>query len=138
MTGDFNFPFVEWKCNASGNFNGCTYEYNANVHATLDEKRQFERFTNLVNQHSLIQAISGSTREEKGKRSTLDLIYTNEIDLITEIGIYASCMSDHHTIEITTNYNPKIVRNPNKDARDNDIRLRDLHFYSKDRKLEGN
>ena len=132
MTGDFNFPFVEWKCNASGNFNGCTYEYNANVNATLDEKRQFERLTNLVNQHSLIQAISGSTREEKGKRSTLDLIYTNEIDLITEIGIYASCMSDHHTIEITTNYNPKIVRNPNKDARDNDIGLRDLNFYSKD------
>ena len=132
LTGDFNFPFVEWNCNASGNFNGCTYDYNANVNTTLDEKRQFERLTNLVSQYSLLQAISEPTREENGKSSTLDLIYTNEIDLITEIGIYPSCMSDHHTVEITTNYKPNIIRNSNKEAQDNDKGLRDLNFYSKE------
>ena len=132
MTGDFNFPFVEWKCNTHEKFNGCTYEYNANVNATLDEKRQYERLTNLVNQYSLLQVISEPTREENGKRNTLDLIYTNEIDLITEIGIYASCMSDHHNIEITTNYNPKIVRNSSKETKEYNKGLRDLHFYSKE------
>ena len=41
-------------------------------------------------------------------------------------------MSDHHTIEITTNYNPNIVRNSNKEAKDNNKGLKDLNFYSKE------
>ena len=132
MTGDFNFPFIEWRCNALGNFMGCTYQYNANVNTTVDEKQQFERLTNLVGQHSLVQAISEATREENGKSSTLDLVFTNEIDLITEIGIYASSMSDHHNIELTTSFNPSIVRKQNKDTKDEIKGLRSLNFYSKE------
>ena len=71
---------------------------------------QFERLNRLTNKFNLIQAISVPTREEKWKKSTLDLIYTNEIDLFTEIGVHKSCMSDHHTIEIATAYKPKIEK----------------------------
>lgn len=46
--------------------------------------------------------------EENDTQSTLDLVFVNDIDIFTEIGVYKSCMSDHHTIEITTSYSPKI------------------------------
>ena len=115
MTGDFNFPFLRWKCNSLDSFNGCMSEYDVNVNASVDEKLQFESLTRLADQYNLIQTIEGPTREENGKRSTLDLIYTNDIGNFKEIGIYKSCMSDHHTIEITSAYTPKIKskHNPN-------------------------
>merc|ERR1711874_523334 len=72
------------------------------------------------------------TREEKGKKSTLDLIYTNEIDLLTEIGVHKSCMSDHHTIEIATSYKPKIEKRSSEKIHRNVNILRGLHFYSED------
>ena len=110
MTGDFNFPFVKWESNTLNSFNGCTYKYNANVNTTLDEKMQFEKLNKLTNKYNLIQAIGEPTREENEKKSTLDLVYTNDIDLFTEIGVYKSCMSDHHTLEISTSYEPKIEK----------------------------
>ena len=132
MTGDFNFPFVEWRCNGSENFMGCLYEYDGNVNATVDEKRQFERLSNIASQHSLIQAISEATREENGKGRTLDLVYTNEIDLFSEIGVYPSCLSDHHNIELTTNFRPNIIKESQKDTNEKLKGLRDLNFYSKE------
>ena len=68
MTGDFNFPFVEWKSNIFNTFNGCTFEYNVNVNTTIDEKMQFERLNRLTNKYNLIQAIDAPTREENGKK----------------------------------------------------------------------
>ena len=68
LTGDFNFPFVEWKNNSLNSFNGCTYEYNANVNTTIDEKMQFEKLNRLTDKFNLIQAISVPTREENGKK----------------------------------------------------------------------
>ena len=71
LTGDFNFPFVEWINNSPNSFNGCTYEYNANVNATIDDKIQFERVNKLTNKFNLIQAINVPTREDKGKKYML-------------------------------------------------------------------
>ena len=132
MTGDFNFPFVEWNSNSLNSFNGCTYEYNANINVTGDDKEQFERLARLTSKYNLIQAIDAPTREENEKQSTLDLVYTNNIDLFTEIGIYKSCMSDHHTIEILTSYSPKIEKRSNEYLNRNNNTLRELNFYSKE------
>merc|ERR1711874_921668 len=94
----------------------------------MGDKMQFERLNRLTNKFNLIQAINVPTREEKGKKSTLDLIYTNEIDLFTEIGVHKSYMSDPHTIEISTSIekmsSEKLHRNVNI--------LRGLNFYSED------
>ena len=128
MTGDFNFPFVRWKCNSLDSFNGCMSECDVNINASVDEKMQFERLTRLADQYNLIQTIEGPTREENGKRSTLDLIYTNDTGNFKEIGIYESSMSDHHTIEITTAYTPKIKSKDNYNG--STSILRSLNFYS--------
>ena len=132
MTGNFNFPFVEWKSNNFNSFNGCTFEYNANVNATIDEKMQFERLDSITNKYNLIQTINAPTREENERKSTLDLVYTNDIDLFTEIEIYKSCMSDHHTIEISTSYKPKIEQSSYENLDSNSCILRELNFYSKE------
>ena len=105
-------------------------EYDVNINASVDEKLQFESLTRLTDQYNLIQTIEGPTREENGKRSTLDLIYTNDIGNFKEIGIYKSCMSDHHTIEITSAYTPKIKSKCNPNV--NTSILRNLNFYSEE------
>ena len=131
MTGDFNFPFIEWKNNDFNSFNGCTFRYNVNINVSLDEKMQFEKLNKISEKYNLIQAIEEPTREENGNKSTLDLFFTNDIDICTEIGVYKSCMSDHHTIEISTSYNPDIEKESNNLNKSLSI-LRELHFYSKD------
>ena len=80
----------------------------------------------------MIQAIGEPTREENEKKSTLDLVYTNDIDLFTEIGVYKSCMSDHHTLEISTSYEPKIEKRSHEELYRNINILRELNFYSED------
>ncbi|CAL4061309.1 unnamed protein product, partial [Meganyctiphanes norvegica] len=47
----------------------------------------------------LIQIIEEPTRE----KNTLDLIYTNEVSMITQVEVMKSNMSDHDRIELTTN-----------------------------------
>ena len=128
LTGDFNFPFIRWKSNSLDSFNGCMSEYDVNTNTAADEKSQFERLIKLADQYNLIQTIEGPTREENGKSSTLDLIYTNDIGNFREIGIYKSSMSDHHSIEITTGYATKFKRNEISNS--NDSILRNLNFYS--------
>ena len=66
------------------------------------------------------------------KKSTLDLVYTNEIDLFIEIGVHKSCMSDHHTIEVVTSYKPKIEKRSSEKLQRNVNILRGLNFYSED------
>ena len=73
-TGDFNFPFVKWIECKSG---GCTWGFNPDVNASLDEKEQFRAFNNF----NLIQTIDEPTRGE----NTLDLIFTNEVDFLVAI-----------------------------------------------------
>ena len=132
MTGDFNFPFIEWNNNNNSNcFNGCIYKYNFNINTTIEDKMQFERLNRISEKYNLIQAIDAPTREENGKQSTLDLVFTNDIDICTEIGVYKSCMSDHHTIEISTPYNPEIEKK-SENINESVSTLRELNFYSKD------
>ena len=127
LSGDFNFPFIKWRENAH---NGCACEYIPNINATIDEKMQFERLCRLTNKYNLIQTIQGPTREENGSEITLDLIYTNEISLFTEIEISKSSMSDHHFIEISTSYDTS-----NKYVKHNEIKntsaTKSYDFFSK-------
>ena len=127
LTGDFNFPFVKWKVNS---YNGCISEIETNNNESKDEKTQFMRLCSIKNQYNMIQAINGTTREENGKKSTLDLIYTNDISLFTEIEITPSNMSDHHLIEVSTSYhNTTNSEAPNKEKEKG---MRIYNFYSKE------
>ena len=47
LSGDFNFPFVKWKRMTN---NSCSWEYISNTNATIDEKQQFEKLMENMQQ----------------------------------------------------------------------------------------
>ena len=115
ITGDFNFPFVKWIRETS---NGCRWEYVTGASASRDEKAQFINLILLLDKYNIIQSIEEPTRGN----NTLDLIFTNNIDMFIDIGVTESLLSDHNIIEISTSYkvNQKVedVRTNNKGETD--------------------
>merc|ERR1711984_63313 len=105
LSGDFNFPFVKWNRMPSG---ACTWKYKTEKKETKpnisnDTRMQFVRLMEICDEKCMLQVVEEETRA----RNTLDLIYTNEVSLVTDIDVNESDISDHHRIEISTNYNIK-------------------------------
>ena len=125
LSGDFNFPFAKWKRNVNG---GCILEEKTNVGATRESKVQFERLSEEMDNFGLIQIIEESTRD----KNTLDLIYTNEVSMITQIEIMKSSMSDHDRVELTTNIKSKKGINRSIESRNTETEncLHKLNFNS--------
>ena len=120
-TGDFNFPFVEWKESDSG---GSIWDFNTNINARADEREQFRNVINLASNFNLIQLISEPTRGT----NTLDFIFTNETDLFSICEISHSALSDHFLIEMSTSI--KTNKRNKKDNNKEKDGLRKLNFYS--------
>merc|ERR1712121_440198 len=95
VSGDFNFRFIEWRKEQSG---ACSYRYKQA--ANKDENEQFLELLALCNEHCLTQIIDEPTRGE----NTLDLFFTNETSLVTDVEVNRSAKSDHKKIEISTRY----------------------------------
>ena len=129
LSGDLNFPFVEWKRMSD---NSCTWEYKSNTNATRSDKEQFESLMNICNEQCMLQIIEEPTRLE----NTLDLIFTNEIKLVTMIEVNKSKLSDHNLIEISTNYTTKEQSEINQMTEDPNHILRALNFHTKSVKWE--
>ena len=100
LSGDFNFPFVKWNRMPSG---ACTWRYEKITNISNDVRMQFIKLMKICDEQCMLQIIEEETR---GK-NTLDLIYTNEISLVSDIDVNKSAISDHHRIEISTNYKIK-------------------------------
>ena len=96
VTGDFNFPFVKWKRMKNG---GCVWREKMEVGKKKEEKTQFEQLNDEMGEFGLVQIIEESTRD----KNTLDLVYTNEVSMITQVETTKTNMSDHDRIELTTN-----------------------------------
>merc|ERR1712074_72790 len=67
-----------------------------------DTRMQFVKLMKICDEQCMLQII-----EETRGKNTLDLIYTNETSLISDIDVNKSATSDHHRIEISTNYKIK-------------------------------
>ena len=123
LSGDLNFPFVEWKRLPD---NSCSWEYKSHTNATTDEKQQFERLLEVCGDHFMLQMIEEPTREG----NTLDLMFTNEVNLVTAVEVTKSSYSDHDIIEMSTNYSLKEREKCNREqAEDNEFRT--LNFRAK-------
>merc|ERR1711915_846215 len=96
ITGDFIFPFIEWSRNKEG---ACSWKKKSYPHGTLDEQKQFNKMMEIMNKYHLVQTLE----EKKRKDNTLDLVFTNNLDLIIQIDVTSIIMSDHDIIEIDTN-----------------------------------
>merc|ERR1711867_408888 len=80
ISGDFNFPFANWKRMESG---GCIGNFKSISNATTDEKSQYTRFDDIFEEHCMIQIIEEITRKE----NTLDIVYTNDMGIVANIDV---------------------------------------------------
>jgi len=123
LSGDLNFPFVKWKRLPD---NSCSWEYKTHTNATADEKQQFEKLLEVCNNHFMLQMIEEPTRKE----NTLDLMFTNEVSLVTMTEVTKSSYSDHDMIEMSTNYSLTKKEKCNTEKSE-DTGFRSLNFRAK-------
>ena len=124
LSGDFNFPFVKWKRTSD---NSCSWKYIPYANATSDEKDQFEMLMDICNYQCMLQIIEEPTRNQ----NVLDLVFTNETSLATMIEVNKSKLSDHNSIEISTNYTLEEQTNANEVQENQNNILRSLNFHAK-------
>ena len=80
-----------------------------------------------MNKYQLIQTVEEKTR----KNNTLDLVFTNDLGIITQIDVTGTIMSDHDIIEIATNTgdNTKKTIENETDTQPDEMDLRQLNFH---------
>ena len=123
ITGDFNFPFIEWK---RGELNACKWKTKTYKNAKEDDKKQFYKLMDVMDSFHLVQMIQEPTRGE----NTLDLVFTNNPGLFAQVEVTGTCLSDHDIIEITTSipYNNNLIENKGEaQASENDLRTLNFH-----------
>ena len=90
LMGDYNLPHANWS---SGE---CL------PGASKAEQAMVKSLYELCLEQFLVHQIDQPTHKDG---NTLDLVFTNNVDLIHNIDIIPSSKSDHHRIELTTVYN---------------------------------
>ena len=122
LLGDLNLPHADWlngEC-VSG--------------ASSDEQKMVRNLYNLMLEHFLIQQIDCPTHEDG---NTIDLVFTNNSDLVHSFSALPTSRSDHYLIEILTAYKPHSHSGADPDCNDtpnhpNDTGFNDLNFFSED------
>ena len=132
LSGDFNFSFIKWIREEHG---GCRWEEKVRSGATRDGKKQLEKLNEEVDRFNLVQIIEEPTREE----NTLDLVFTNEVSLITQVEISKTDMSDHNRIKLSTNIKSENIQTKRKEEKqlEGEPCFWKLNFHHNDR-LENN
>ena len=105
INGDFNFSFIEWE-RIDGM--GCGPKMKLDAKVPKNAKEQYELLETLCG--GMLQVIDKPTREN----NILELLYTNEIEMISEIETYKAKLSDHNKIIIQTEYEIKEKKNEGK------------------------
>merc|ERR1711874_585764 len=124
-TGDFNFPFIEWKRSEVG---ACSWTMKQGTYGTEDEKSQFHKMMEIIDKYHLAQSIEEPTRKE----NTLDLVFTNEIETFKQVEVTRTILSDHDLIEIRTDieWNEKDRGEGDKQTDMGEGDLHRLNFHS--------
>lgn len=85
LTGDLNFPLINWESES--------------VYGGSNEmRRQAEALLHLAEDLCLLQCIDVPTRSD----NILDVVMTNDTDLIHETEVHETNLSDHNIIMVTT------------------------------------
>lgn len=122
VIGDFNFPFIQWFHSE----NNCAIHSNKNTGSTA-EVSQFTLLKEFMLKNFHSQYVYEPTRSPGN--NTLDLIYTNNNNLISDIVITPTTFSDHHMIKVNTNINLKEELPQNTGSKP-DVPLKGFNFQS--------
>ena len=120
LCGDLNFPFVKWK-----NIEGFVI-HNIVSGGTKDEQNQAQSLLNVTDSFFLSQLITEPTRVN----NTIDLVFTNNPDLLTNICIHkvSHHISDHN--EIVANLNCALPETPSEKSAKNTSKFASMNFWS--------
>ncbi|MEL7079430.1 MAG: reverse transcriptase family protein [Cyanobacteria bacterium J06582_2] len=107
LAGDFNFPNARWSEGLGKRPVG-----------NSPESRMLKNLINTCDRYHLLQTINFGTRTTPGGNSnTLDLLFTNNHQLIKHITHHKSSLSDHSLITCETGHNLSLNNNTNIPAR---------------------
>merc|ERR1711915_477487 len=131
LSGDFNFPFVNWK--RLPMFGDYEWDYKSYTNATKDQTAQFENLMKVCDSYFMLHGIEESTRKETttGKENTLDLLFTNEIEMMGDVDVNETPVSDHKMVEIDTGYSMNSWHIMNEQSDGPGEPHRHLDFHSK-------
>ena len=120
IMGDFNLP------------NGSWYRDGGACGATGDEAEMVRALIDFTSTHFLVQQVDSPTHKNGG---VLDLIFTNNCDLIHDLNVIPSSSSDHFIIEVSSVYQepsvPEIEHPLEVDVvRGSEPGFGDLNFFS--------
>ena len=85
LTGDFNLPFIDWKSLAIP----------PSTSILISERQAATSFLSFMETNFLTQLVTEPTRKEK---NILDLILTNDRDIIHNISVIETELSDHNIV----------------------------------------
>ena len=88
IAGDFNFPFINWT----------SVGIDPGKSILLSDRQSALALINFAEENFLIQMVSETTRNDK---SVLDLIFSNNSDMIHSISISKTEQSDHDIVHCT-------------------------------------
>ena len=122
LMGDINLPHADWKsgeCKAG---------------ATDDEQTMVKDLYEFALSHFMVQQIEGSTHEAG---NLLDLIFTNNHQLVHDFSSTPSTVSDHYVVEVSAHYKSNTCELENESENqdpDQPPTLRDYNFFHEDAK----
>jgi len=119
LMGDLNFPNVDWTTESVTN--GCT----------KNDKECFKALQLVMTDHFLIQTVNLATRVN----NTLDVILTNNSELIKKIDTEDTIMSDHRFVKCYLGYRDTFTKPEEKECRTGFNAL-NLHKADWDRIIE--
>ena len=98
LTGDFNFPKAKW-----------THGIGEAFATSKSEKESLEQLINIASNFNLLQKVSKGTRETRtGKDNALELVFTNNHELISNLYIERSKLTDHKYVICETSHQTTI------------------------------
>lgn len=108
IAGDFNFPKAVWKCGIGEAFA-----------TTKNEKNSLQQIIDIAADLNLLQKVSFGTRKSRsGNRNILELIFTNNHDLITNIYGEHSEITDHDYIVCETSHNFEVNKSKTPEVKE--------------------
>ena len=122
ICGDLNLPHADWengKCQPG---------------ATKDEQQMVQELHTLTTKNFMVQYVDEPTHRDG---NTLDLLFSNNSDLVHSFTSAHSLLSDHHMIEFKAVYKQntsyqeeKEAENENEAPKPNQLSFRNFNFFS--------
>ena len=120
LAGDFNFPKALWDAGIG------TVQTDIPCNRT-----SLQKLIDLASRHNLLQIVTKGTRVAKsGRRNILDLIFTNNFELITSVQVQPSEITDHEYIKCETSF--KLSTMTKEHVPESDTNLSTYNYESAD------